>query len=394
VLGLDRMSEVLARLGRPERRLGVVVHVAGTNGKGSTAAIVAAIAAAAGRRVAIYTSPHLSTLRERIVMNGRMIDEAEVVATAAAVAAAGGDALTFFEQITAMALRWFAAARPDVTVLEVGLGGRLDATNVVDAEVAVVTGVALDHEAMLGGTIAAIAGEKAGVLKAGQRAVIGCAGQAEAVGVLTAAARRAPVARLTVVGEGAVAAVPAIGLRGAHQRRNAAAALAAVDHLEALRAVDAPWAVRRAALAGVRHPGRLEVVPGAPPIVLDGAHNPAGAAALAAAVAAMPRPRVLVVAVSADKDAAAILAPLGPVADAVIATSYAQPRSLDPAALARHVPGARTASGLPDALAAARAAAGGSGTVIVAGSLLLVGEARSLLLGAPTDPFVVTDPAP
>ncbi|MCA9676889.1 MAG: bifunctional folylpolyglutamate synthase/dihydrofolate synthase, partial [Myxococcales bacterium] len=173
VLGLERIAEVLARLGHPDRRLGVVVHVGGTNGKGSTAAMIAAVAAAAGRRVAVYGSPHLTTLRERVTVDGRMISETEVVDAWARVAAAGGDALTFFEQITAIALAWLGDQAPDVTILEVGLGGRFDATNAVAAAIAVVTGVALDHQAMLGDTLAAIAGEKAGIFKPGQRVVVG-----------------------------------------------------------------------------------------------------------------------------------------------------------------------------------------------------------------------------
>ncbi len=209
VLGLDRMRALLDRLGAPDRRLGAVVHVGGTNGKGSTVALVAALAAAGGVRVAAYTSPHLSSLRERIVIAGAPITEAAIVVAAAEVEAAGGAALTFFEQVTAIAIVAIAAAQVDVTVLEVGLGGRLDATNVVAAPIAVVTGVALDHEGILGDTLAAIAGEKAGIFKPGQRIVIGASGEAAAVPVLMAAARAvAPAAVVTLIDEAAVAAVP------------------------------------------------------------------------------------------------------------------------------------------------------------------------------------------
>ena len=172
VFGLERMRAILDRLGGdgppPDRRLGAVVHVGGTNGKGSTVAMIAALAAAAGQRVATYTSPHLSCLRERIVLDGEMIREAAIVAAAERVRAAGGDELTFFEQITAIAMLAIAEAAVDVTVLEVGLGGRLDATNVVDPAVTVVTGVAMDHEAILGDTVARIAAEKAGIWKPGR----------------------------------------------------------------------------------------------------------------------------------------------------------------------------------------------------------------------------------
>jgi dihydrofolate synthase/folylpolyglutamate synthase len=380
VLGLERVQEALARLGSPERRLGTVVHIGGTNGKGSTAAMIAAIATAAGRRVAVYSSPHLSTMRERIVCGGRMIGEDEVVAAYREMAA---EDLTFFEQLTVLAIHWMAAQRPELTVLEVGLGGRLDATNAVDADIAAVTGVAMDHQAILGGTLDAIAGEKAGIFKAGRRAVIGCSGEPEAIPALIAAARAAGVARLTLARDRADSALP-----GAHQRANAACALAVVDHLEALGAIAAPSWIRAAGLAAVRHPGRLELLPDG--TLLDGAHNPQGTAALAAALAGHPRPITLVLAVSADKDVAAMLAPLVGAVDTVICTRYQQPRSLDPAALAT----AARAAGFADVREAPDLASALRPGVVVAGSLMLVGEARTLLLGAPTDPFVVTDPAP
>jgi len=385
VLGLDRMRAILDELGRPDRRLGAIVHVGGTNGKGSTVAMIAALAAAAGRRVATYTSPHLSCLRERITIDGELISEAAIVAAAQRVRAAGGDALTFFEQLTAIAMLAIADAGVGVTVLEVGLGGRLDATNVVDPAVAVVTGVALDHEAILGDTLAKIAAEKAGIWKPGRPAIVGASGLAEAVPVLVDAARTVG-AQVTVIDDAAVAAVPPVGLPGPHQRRNAAAAIAAV------RALGAP--VVAAALAGVRHPGRYEVIAppatpsGVPRIILDGAHNPHGAAALAEALRERGEHPVLVVAVSADKDVAAIAGALVPAVRAVIATRYQQDRAMDPAALAAVFGG----TAAPDLRAALAAAAVHHAPILVAGSLFLVGEARTLLLGAPTDPMLVTDP--
>jgi dihydrofolate synthase/folylpolyglutamate synthase len=396
VLGLDRMRAILDRLGAPDRRLGAIVHVGGTNGKGSTVAMIDALARAAGRRVATYTSPHLSCLRERIAFDGEMISEPALLAAAARVRDARGDELTFFEQVTAIAMVAIAEAEVDVAVLEVGLGGRLDATNVVDPAVAVVTGVALDHEAILGGTLAAIAAEKAGIWKRGRPAIVGPSGIAEAVPLLVAAARAAG-ANPTVVDDAAVAAVPAIALPGPHQRRNAAAAVAAI------RALGLPVVVE--ALAGVCHPGRFEVIgPGATPagvphIILDGAHNPHGAAALAAALRERGERPVLVIAVSADKDVAAIAAALAPELRAVIATRYQQDRALDPRALAAafarwrapagHLADATVASDLRAAIAAASAY---GEPILVAGSLFLVGEARTLLLDAPTDPMPVTDP--
>ncbi len=399
MLGLERVRTVLDRLGAPDRSLGAVVHAGGTNGKGSTVAMIAAIARAGGARVATYTSPHLTSLTERIVVDGEQIGEDAVVAAAEQVWAAGGDALTFFEQVTAIGLVHIAAARPDVTVLEVGLGGRLDATNAVAAPIAVVTGVALDHQELLGDTLEAIAGEKAGIWKAGQAAIVGASGELAAAPLLVAAARAAGVARVTVIDDVRVAAVPVVGLAGAHQRANAAAAIAAIDELEALGAVapiDKP--TRAAALFAARHPGRFETVAAAPRIVLDGAHNPHGAAALAAAIADLPRPRILVLGVSADKDVPAIAAALAPAVDATIATAYAQPRSLAPAALAGIVAdnGGRDVRAAPDlahAIEFAREIAGEAGSIIVAGSLFVVGEARALLLGAKVDPIAVSDPS-
>ena len=393
VLGLDRMRAILDRLGAPDRRLGAIVHVGGTNGKGSTVAMIAALAAAAGRRVAAYTSPHLSCLRERIAIDGAMIGEPAFVAAAERVRGAGGDELTFFEQVTAIAMLAIAGAGVDVTVLEVGLGGRLDATNVVDPAACVVTGVALDHEAILGDTIAAIAAEKAGIWKPGRPAIIGASGVAEAVPLLEAAAR-AVGAIPRVIDDAAIAAVPPVGLPGEHQRRNAAAAIAAA------RALGVP--IVGAALAAVRHPGRFEIVEhpaapaGVPRIILDGAHNPHGAAALAEALRARGEQPVLVVAASSDKDVAAIARALAPAVRAVVATRYQQDRAMDPARLAAAfaaAPGAPHAiAAAPDLTAALAVAAAYQAPIVVAGSLFLVGEARTLLLDAPTDPMWATDP--
>ena len=233
-----------------------MVHVAGTNGKGSTVAMIAALARAGGKRVATYTSPHLSTVRERITIDGELVTEEAFVAAARAVEGAGGDELTFFEQLTAIAFVVIAQAKVDVTVLEVGLGGRLDATNVVDAAVAVITGIALDHEAILGPTIAAIAGEKAGIFKANQRVVLSRSGDPSAIPVLLAAAESAGVASVVRLDWEALDRVPPLALAGVHQRRNAAAALAAIDQLEVLGVVTVDATARGASPRERRaHPG-------------------------------------------------------------------------------------------------------------------------------------------
>lgn len=398
VLGLERMRALLDKLGAPDRRLGTVVHVGGTNGKGSTVAMIAALAAAGGKRVATYTSPHLSTVRERITIAGELISEAAFVAAAAEVTAAGGDELTFFEQLTAIAFVAIAAASVDITVLEVGLGGRLDATNVVDAPIAVITGIALDHEAILGATIAAIAGEKAGIFKPGQRVVLSRSGDPAAIPVLLAAAERAGVASVTRLDWDAIDHVPPLALSGVHQRRNAAAALAALDHLEALGAVVVAPAERATALAHVQHPGRFEWLEGEPEVILDGAHNPDGAAALDALLRELPERRiVLVVAVSADKDVRALVGELAAQPRYVIATRYQQERALAPEALAaivREVHPRTPVETAPDLASALAAAEGHGDLVVIAGSLFLVGEARTLLLGVPADPIALSDPAP
>lgn len=396
VLGLERMRALLDRLGGPDRALGTVVHVAGTNGKGSTVAMIAALARAGGKRVATYTSPHLSTVRERITIDGELVSEEAFVAAARAVAAAGGDDLTFFEQLTAIAFVVIAEANVDVTVLEVGLGGRLDATNVVDAPVAVITGIALDHEAILGPTIAAIAGEKAGIFKPNQRVVLSRSGDPSATPILLAAAERVGVASVVRLDWEALDRVPPLSLAGVHQRRNAAAALAALDQLEALGVVTVESEARARALASVVHPGRFEWV--GDDIVLDGAHNPDGAAALEALLRDLSdRTIVMILAVSADKDVPALVGTLAAPAARVIATRYQQDRSLPAEELADAVralyPDLPVESA-PDLAHAVAAARGQGDLVVIAGSLFLVGEARTLLCGAPTDPIAISDPAP
>jgi dihydrofolate synthase/folylpolyglutamate synthase len=372
-LGLERIRAVLEAAGSPHARLGRVIHVAGTNGKGSTVAMIAALAKNGGARVATYTSPHLSTLRERIQIDGELVSEDAVVAAAERV---GGADLTFFEQITAIGLALIADAHVDVTVLEVGLGGRLDATNVVDAPVAVLTGVALDHEAILGDTLAAIAREKAGICKRGQRVVVGASGEPEGQGMLVELARAAG-ASVRVADRYA----GPLAMAGEHQRANAAVALAAAEELGV--------AHDPSALAHVVHPGRFERVRD---LILDGAHNPHGARALAATLGDL-RP-TLVAAISSDKNARAIADALAPAVRHVIATRYQQERALDPSALADvfRASGATTETA-PDLTAALALARRHGGPILVAGSLFLVGEARVLELGAPADPIALSDPS-
>lgn len=373
-LDLGRMRQALVRLGAPERRLGRVVHVAGTNGKGSTAAMSAAILRAAGLRTGLYTSPHLARVTERIRIDGVEVTPSRFAELFARVRELQ---LTFFELLTVIAFLQFAEERVDATVLEVGLGGRLDATNVVDAEVAVVTGVALDHEAILGRDVGQIALEKAGIFKPGRIAVVGSGGEPEARPILEAAAHTVG-ARL--IRAGADVRWP-VALCGLHQRRNAACAVAVAE------ALGLPEHAMGAGLAAVAWPGRLETVAG---VLLDCAHNPHGARALAEHLRGTRG--TAVVAVSSDKDAAALLAPLVPWAERFVVTEAPSSRALPTAVLAT----------LAESLAPGRveiepvwqrAVARAERPLVVFGSIFLIGAARALLLGEAVDPILVADPA-
>jgi dihydrofolate synthase/folylpolyglutamate synthase len=403
--GLGTMRTLVAEMGHPERAFPTLL-VAGTNGKGSVVAYVDAALRASGLRTGRYTSPHLVRLNERLTVNGRDVSDHDLEIAIRAVRDAARRLVarglirahpTYFEALTAAALAHFRRRRVDVAVLEVGLGGRLDATNVSDPLVSAVVSVALDHEVYLGRTFASIAREKAGVMRKGRPTVVGPL-PPPALRAIRARAR-ATRARLVDARRGArvVARDGTVdlltptrvyrGLRplpGAHQRDNL---LVAVRLLEEARgaglAVDldaVPGAVAR-----TRWPGRLEWVPGDPPLLLDGAHNPAGARALARYLADK-RPFVLLFAAMDDKDVAGLARALFPLASAVVLTRPRQPRAMDPLALAQRADeraaGAVREPSVFRALARARrlARARGRGTpVVVAGSLFLVGEVKRIL---------------
>jgi len=384
--GLERVERALAALGHPERAA-PALHVAGTNGKGSTCAMAAAALRAAGLRTGLYTSPHLVAFNERIQVDGVPVDDAALAAAVGAVraacpwheAGAPEERLTYFEVATLAAFVHFAAARVSVMVVEVGLGGRLDATNALRPAVTAVARIGLDHTRLLGGTLAEVAREKAGIFKPGVPAVLHAVQPPSVLEELRAEADRrgAPV-------EVAQAAwVGPLALLGPHQRGNAALAAAA---LQALGRAGVPVDERAVAagLAAARWPGRLERVGD---VLLDGAHNPDGAAALAAALAALHpgRPAELVFGVLEDKDHAGMLAALAPAARGIHLVAPASARARPPAEVAAQ---ARTLGlaadlhgGVGEALACARARAAGAAPVVVAGSLYLVGEARALLAG-------------
>ncbi|BDG08097.1 bifunctional folylpolyglutamate synthase/dihydrofolate synthase [Anaeromyxobacter paludicola] len=385
-LGLGRMERAVAALGHPERAF-PVLHVAGTNGKGSTCAMSAEALRRAGHLVGLYTSPHLVRFGERIQVDGQLISDEELGRAVAAVRAAcpwhdagsEDDRLTFFEFATLLAFVHFAERRVDVAVVEVGLGGRFDATNVVRPAVTAVSRIGLDHEELLGGTLSAIAGEKAGIFKPGVPAVVAAAQPPEAMARLRseAASRGAPFHVAAEGWDGLVA------LRGPHQSGNAALAAAAL-RLLAAGGVAVPEEAITAGIATARWPGRLEEVGG---VLLDGAHNPDGAAALAAALRALHPGRAveLVFGVLADKDHRRILAALAPLARGLHLVAPASPRARPPedyATLARAFgPRVDVHASCREALDCARAAAADGALVCAAGSLYLVGEARQLLGG-------------
>ncbi len=383
--GLERMERAVAALGRPDRDLRVL-HVAGTNGKGSTCAMAAEALRLAGHRVGLYTSPHRVSFAERIQVDGRPIaddllaERIDEVRRACPWHDRGDESerLTYFEFATLLALVHFARERVGAAVLEVGLGGRFDATNVVVPRVAAVSRIGLDHVQLLGDTLAAIAREKAGIFKPGVPAVVAAAQAPEAMAALReeAVRRGSPLSVAPASWDGPVA------LRGPHQRGNAALAAAALRRLDA-GGVPVPEEAIAAGIAGARWPGRLEEVAG---VLLDGAHNPDGAAALAAALPILHpgRPVELVFGVLADKDHRGMLEALAPAVRRFHLVAPPSPRARPPAtyrALADSLRGADEHAGCAEAIACARAAAGRDGVVCVAGSLYLVGQARRLLGG-------------
>jgi dihydrofolate synthase/folylpolyglutamate synthase len=385
-LGLERMERALQALGHPERALRVL-HVAGTNGKGSTCAMAAEALRQAGHRTGLYTSPHLQRFHERIAVDGRPIAEPELEARIDAVRracpwheAGGADRLTYFEFATLVALLHFAERAVGAAVLEVGLGGRHDATNVVRPLACAVSRIGLDHVELLGDTLDAIAREKAGIFKSGVPAVVAHGQPPEALAALAdeAARRGAPLSLAAPAWDGPVA------LRGPHQRGNAALAASALRLLDAA-GLPVPEAAVAGGIAAARWPGRLEELAG---VVLDGAHNPDGAAALAAALPLLypGRPVELVFGVLSDKDHARMLAALAPAVRGLHLVAPPTPRARAPGsyrALAAALgPAVDEHASLEEALACARAAAARAGAqVAVAGSLYLVGAARALLGG-------------
>lgn len=404
-LGLVPIQQALKQRGHPERA-SAVVHVAGTNGKGSVTAMVASVLRASGLRVGLFTSPHLHRLVERFRVNGRSMAQAELGQRVAELkhwlAQKGAPELTFFELCTLLAFEWFRDQRCDVVVLEVGIGGRLDCTNVVKPRVSVITSVALDHEDKLGKGLAAIAREKAGIIKRGAPVVSGVR-EAEPARVIAARAREVGAALRLIerdfrvepsahglsarfAGEALQLRLP---LQGGYQRDNLACAVAA---LEVLREQGFPVTARalRSGLRAVRWPGRLELLPGAPAVLCDAAHNPAACVELARfldAWEASHTRRVLLFGVLRDKDHRRMLKLLLPRFDHVVFVTPASGRALPAATLQERFGGDR-ADDVVTALRLARKRAGKRGLVVAAGSIFVMSSVRASVLGVREDPKI------
>ncbi|MFN7942487.1 MAG: folylpolyglutamate synthase/dihydrofolate synthase family protein [Thermoanaerobaculia bacterium] len=399
-LGLAPFAARLAALGHPERDLPAVV-VAGTNGKGSVASLLAAMLRGAGYRAGLYTSPHLESPTERIRVDGRAIAETRLALLLEEVLAAGDGKLeppTYFEALTAAALLEFSRSALDCAVLEVGLGGRLDATNLAETRLTVVSPIALDHEAILGSTLGEIAREKAGIFRPGIPAIL-AAQEPEARRALDVRAREigAPVvdaargvrwlsdpgARPLGLASARASYRLSIALAGRHQADNVATAVVAAEILaeRGFRSLDAT-AIERGAAAW-RWPGRLETVvlpPPAPEVLFDAAHNPAGATTLAAHWRALGGRGTLLFGALADKRIDRMLPALAACADRIVLTRPDSARAAAPEDLRALVPGALSCAVEPHIDAALDLAlAGEPRRVVIGGSLFLAGAARRAL---------------
>ena len=392
--GLDRVRLALERLGWPERRFRAV-QIAGTNGKGSTAAFLESILRTAGLHTGLFTSPHLCRFSERIRVDGREVEGERLGQLDEAVAATGVP-LTYFEISAVLAFLAFAEAGVDLAVLETGLGGRLDATTASHPLACAITSIALDHQDLLGDTIREIAHEKACIARPGVPLFLGPLGPEALAEVERVAGETG--ARLRRMGVDFSASAFPLALAGAHQASNAALAVALAHEVASnMGRVLQPEVVGRG-LAQTRWPGRLERV--ATDVLLDCAHNAEGAVALAAALPAASR-RALVVSIVQGKDAATMLAALCPHFDLVVATRSPSERSVAPETLAAQVPrdGKPAVEVVADpdlALARAREFVAGApdGLAVVAGSIFLVGSVRARLLNEPIDPISGSDPMP
>jgi dihydrofolate synthase/folylpolyglutamate synthase len=389
-LGLRNTELLLAALGNPERAF-PSVQIAGTNGKGSTAAMLDSICRAAGIKCGLYTSPHLVSITERISIAGTPISSEQFAACVTRVRDVSEQLLnetqlaalpTFFEQLTVAALLAFRNAGIELAILETGLGGRLDSTTAAKASIVAITPIAMDHEEYLGNTLASIAAEKAAIIRPGVQAVI-AKQDPEALDVLLRRCEETGVTPLFTDAR-ALEGVP-LGLRGRHQFENAAVAVRLAELLRA-QGFDIPNTATAAGLENVSHPGRLELVQHEPAFLIDGAHNPAGAQSLRNYLDELaPRPLTLVFGAMRDKQLERIGEILFPCADVLVLTAIDNPRSAsleqllavaDRFARGSVLTGETSAA----ALHIARAETPPEGLICIAGSLYLVGELRPLIL--------------
>jgi dihydrofolate synthase/folylpolyglutamate synthase len=394
--GLENTLKLAALVGNPQNKLRFI-HVAGTNGKGSTCAMLESVYRAAGLRVGLFTSPHLVSFRERIQINRELISEADVVRLVEEIKPLlkefpADHHPTFFEVVTVMALRYFEEQKCDLVIWETGLGGRLDATNIVTPLASVITNIGLDHEQWLGETLEKIAAEKAGIIKPGVP-VLTAATEPKALRVIEEAAR---VNNAPLVNAGRAASLswagkmPALPLPGEHQRLNAALALATVEVLQ--KKIPVSEKQTRDGLEKVNWPGRMQLVttPSGQKVLLDGAHNPDGAEALRAALkAGFPESKpAIILGVFRDKDSASMCHSLAPLAGRLLLTPVHSERTEDPARLvsACREANSQVVTEVCASLAEALEKAASEPFVVVAGSLYLVGEAMELLqLGPASD---------
>ena len=402
--GLERITTLLQALDNPHEQT-KTIHVAGTNGKGSTAAFISSIMVAAGYKVGLYTSPHLSRFTERIRINGLEIEEGEVVRLAERVLAVAPVSATFFEIVTALAWLHFADQGVELAVMEAGMGGRFDATNAASGIMSVITPVSPDHCEYLGNTLTEIAFEKAGVVKPG-RPLVTATQSDEVLAVIGSQCERL-ASPLFVSGrnfsgswgddglnyQGLTSGLSGLkpGIGGRYQAENAACALAAAEILGGM-GFNLPETALRKGIEKATWPGRMEIVGKSPRILLDGAHNAAGGAALAESLQDIPHDRLILVAgVMADKDAEGILGPLFPLTDRAYAVSPRLERALPSERLAalcrsRRVP-CTDAGTIAAGIDEAKNSAGPDDLILVCGSLFTVGEARAILYGEHFEPF-------
>jgi dihydrofolate synthase / folylpolyglutamate synthase len=396
--GLERVTELLSRLGDPQRNL-KTVQIAGTNGKGSTGAFLSSIMTHAGCRTAFFSSPHLSRFSERFRINDVEISETVLHRAADRVLKAAPEEATFFEIVTTIALLCFAEEQVDLAVIEAGMGGRSDATNIVDSLLSIITPISLDHCDYLGGTLSEIAREKAGVIKQGKPVVIAPQEEAVLTQLLSAAETTGSPAYAygrdfqAEIGERGVSyyfgtfSLPdlKLSLQGRFQAENAVSAITAARLLGEAGFQVTAEAIRTGVAAAV-WPGRLELFAGPPRILLDGAHNPAGAVALRRSLADFRYDRlILVFGGMADKSWQETLMQLLPLADLLVAVKPLIDRALAAGELADFGTArgmkATAAGGVKSGLEYASEIAGPDDLILVTGSLFTVGEARSILVG-------------